>query len=199
MPWFAALSPFQRSAFKGVIASKVAPKVARRREHLSARGRSSRATTRVLSSGPRGRHCLRPVCEGEHERADGRVVVFAEDRVGAGADLFRRGHALELGDEVWGWAYEPAGVACLAVELLRAASRGRSSSPCGRRCRFRPSTSPALPNLLGQPDKKAFRPADVAEPIRVFVLNHFAADELRTVLAEPPERLVDVIHGEHDA
>jgi hypothetical protein len=58
------------------------------------------------------------VCEGEHERADGRVVVFAEDRVGAGADLFRRGHALELGDEVWGWACEPAGVACLAVELL---------------------------------------------------------------------------------
>ena len=30
----------RRSAFRGVIASKVAPKVARRREHLSARGRS---------------------------------------------------------------------------------------------------------------------------------------------------------------
>src|SRR5438270_9369733 len=53
--------------------------------------------------------------------------------------------------------------------------------------------------FLGEPDEKAFGPADVAEPIRVLVLDHFAADELRAVFAEPGERLVDVVHGEHDA
>lgn len=52
--------------------------------------------------------------------------------------------------------------------------------------------------LLGEPDEKSFRSADVAEPICVFVLDHVAADELRAVLAEPGERLVDVVHGEHD-
>src|SRR5262245_34415210 len=56
-----------------------------------------------------------------------------------------------------------------------------------------------LADLLGQPYKKSFGPADVAEPIRVLVLDHFAADELRAVLTEPAERLVDVVHGEHDA
>src|SRR5436190_550862 len=56
----------------------------------------------------------------------------------------------------------------------------------------------ALPELLGESDQKSFGATDVAEPIRVFVLNHFA-DELRTTLAEPGERLVDVLHGEHDA
>src|SRR5919202_5178321 len=53
--------------------------------------------------------------------------------------------------------------------------------------------------FLGEPDEKAFGPADVAEPIRVFVLDHVAADELRAVLSEPGERLVDVVHREHDA
>ena len=52
--------------------------------------------------------------------------------------------------------------------------------------------------LLGEPDEKSFGAADVAEPIRVLVLDHFA-DELRAALAEPGERLVDVVHGEHDA
>jgi hypothetical protein len=61
---------------------------------------------------------VRPVCEGEHERADGRSSYLLRIASAQGADLFRRGHALELGDEVWGWAYVPAGVACLAVELL---------------------------------------------------------------------------------
>ncbi len=28
--------------------------------------------------------------------------------------------------------------------------------------------------FLGEPDEKSFGPADVAEPIRVFVLDHFA-------------------------
>jgi hypothetical protein len=53
--------------------------------------------------------------------------------------------------------------------------------------------------FLSEPNEKAFGPADVAEPIRVFILDDFAADELRAVLPEPGERLVDVVHGEHDA
>jgi hypothetical protein len=57
----------------------------------------------------------------------------------------------------------------------------------------------ALAHLLGQPYEKSFGPADVAEPIGVFVLYHFAAYKLRAVLAEPSERIVDVVHGEHDA
>jgi hypothetical protein len=52
--------------------------------------------------------------------------------------------------------------------------------------------------FLGESDEKPFRPADVAEPIRVFILDYFAY-ELRAALAEPFKRLVDVVHGEHDA
>ena len=42
----------------------------------------------------------------------------------------------------------------------------------------------ALPELLGEPDEQSFGSADVAEPIRVLVLHHFA-NELRAALAEP--------------
>jgi hypothetical protein len=56
----------------------------------------------------------------------------------------------------------------------------------------------SLPELLGEPDEKSFGATDVAEPIRVLVLNYFT-DELRAALEEPGERLVDVVHGEHDA
>ena len=56
----------------------------------------------------------------------------------------------------------------------------------------------ASPELLGEPDEKPFGAADVAEPIRLFVLNHFA-DELCATLAESGERPVDVVHSEHDA
>ena len=63
-----------------------------------------------------------------------------------------------------------------------------------RLARFRRSAE-----FLGEPYKKSFGPPNVAEPIRVFVLDHFAADKLRAVLTEPRERLVDVVHGEHDA
>src|SRR4051812_29741676 len=56
----------------------------------------------------------------------------------------------------------------------------------------------ALPELLGEPDENPFGAADVAEPIRLFVLNHFA-NELRATRAEPGKRLVDVVHSEHDA
>src|SRR4051812_31789995 len=51
---------------------------------------------------------------------------------------------------------------------------------------------------LGQPDENPFGATDVAEPIHVFILNHFA-DKLRAAFAEPGERIVDVLHGEHDA
>ena len=51
--------------------------------------------------------------------------------------------------------------------------------------------------FLGESDEKPFRPADLAEPIRVFILDYFAY-ELRAALAELFERLVDVVHGEHD-
>ena len=57
----------------------------------------------------------------------------------------------------------------------------------------------ASAEFFREPYEKTFGPANVAEPIRVFVLDHFVADELRAVLTEPGERLVDVVHGEHDA
>jgi hypothetical protein len=48
-----------------------------------------------------------------------------------------------------------------------------------------------LPELLGEPDKNPFGTADVAEPIRVFILDHLA-DDLRAALFETGERTVDV-------
>ena len=56
----------------------------------------------------------------------------------------------------------------------------------------------ASAELLRESDEEPFRPADIAEPIRVFVLDHVAY-ELRAAFAEPFERFVDVVHGEHDA
>src|SRR5262245_2501096 len=55
-----------------------------------------------------------------------------------------------------------------------------------------------LPELLGEPQEDPFGTADVAEPIRVLILDHFA-DDRRAAFAEPGERVVDVLHGEHDA
>ena len=52
--------------------------------------------------------------------------------------------------------------------------------------------------FLGESDEKSFRPADVAEPIRVFILDYFAY-ELRAARAEPFKRIVDVVYGEHDS
>src|SRR5438552_16379494 len=60
------------------------------------------------------------------------------------------------------------------------------------------SSGSLLPELLGKPDENSFGAPDVAEPIRIFVLDHFA-DELRAAVPEPGERIVDVLHGEHDA
>jgi hypothetical protein len=73
--------------------------------------------------------------------------------------------------------------------------RGRESAG-SKRCRLIDAWRSA--EFLGEPYEKPFGPADVAEPIHVFVLDHLA-DELGAVLAEPGERIVDVVHGEHDA
>jgi hypothetical protein len=60
------------------------------------------------------------------------------------------------------------------------------------------SSGSLLPELLREPDENSFGAPDVAEPIRVFVLDHLA-DELRAAFGETGERIVDVLHGEHDA
>jgi hypothetical protein len=52
--------------------------------------------------------------------------------------------------------------------------------------------------FLGESDEKAFRPANVAESIHVFIPDYFTY-KLRAALAQPFKRLVDVVHGEHDA
>ncbi len=52
--------------------------------------------------------------------------------------------------------------------------------------------------FLGKSDKKPFRPADIAEPIRIFIPDYLAY-ELRAAPAEPFQGLVDVVHREHDA
>ncbi len=63
--------------------------------------------------------------------------------------------------------------------------------------RFLKTEDASLAELLCQPDEKSFRPADVAEPIGVFVLDDFAADQPRTMIRQPGERVVDVVDGKH--
>jgi hypothetical protein len=52
--------------------------------------------------------------------------------------------------------------------------------------------------VLGESEEESSRSADVAEPVDVFVLDDFGADELRTVLPEAAKRVVDVVDLEHD-
>src|SRR6476646_9427330 len=52
--------------------------------------------------------------------------------------------------------------------------------------------------LLGEADEDSYGAPDVAEPVEIFVPDHFA-DDLRAALAAPSDRIVDVLHGEHDA
>src|SRR5947208_15528135 len=56
----------------------------------------------------------------------------------------------------------------------------------------------ALAELLGKPDNDALGAADVAEPIRVLVLHHFA-DQFGAVGAQARDDDVDVIDGQRDA
>ena len=83
----------------------------------------------------------------------------------------------------------------VAIEMEATLYPNRPSA-C-RKWKLRPCGD-ALPELLGEPDEKSFRAADVAEPIRLLVLNHFA-DELRAALGESGERPVNVVHSEHHA
>ena len=55
-----------------------------------------------------------------------------------------------------------------------------------------------LAEFLSESDEKPFRPAHIAGPKRVVIVDHFAY-ELCAALAEPLKRLVDVVYGEHDA
>jgi hypothetical protein len=66
-------------------------------------------------------------------------------------------------------------------------SVGRPASADGRRSA----------EFLGETEEKPFRPADVAEPVRVFILD-YVAYELRAGVAEPFQRPVDVVRSEHD-
>jgi hypothetical protein len=52
--------------------------------------------------------------------------------------------------------------------------------------------------FLGESDEKPFRPADVAKSIRVLIPDYFAYEQCAAP-AKPAKRLVDVVHGEHDA
>src|SRR5690242_14287064 len=73
------------------------------------------------------------------------------------------------------------------------------ATDCSSLRRFAPRVG-VLPfqslQIFGEADENSFRPADVAEPIRLLVLNDFA-DDLRTMLGKPGERVVEVVHGEH--
>lgn len=82
----------------------------------------------------------------------------------------------------------------------RAVRRGEDDRAARALARRRQRVTPVgrSAELFGEPDEKSLGPPDVAESIRVFVLDHFA-DELRPALVEPGQRFVDVVHGEHDA
>src|SRR5262245_5827808 len=60
------------------------------------------------------------------------------------------------------------------------------------------ATRHALAELFGKPDNDALGAADVADPIRVLVLHHFA-DQFGAAGAQARDDVVDVIDGEHDA
>src|SRR5262249_50081032 len=77
---------------------------------------------------------------------------------------------------------------CPARRQLRAAESGGCQRVwCRRSAEF-----------LRESDEKPFRPADAAETICVLILDNFA-HQLRAAPAEPVERRVDVVNGEHDA
>src|SRR5690606_29209176 len=56
----------------------------------------------------------------------------------------------------------------------------------------------ASPELLGKRDDEALRAADVAEPVRVLVLDDLA-HELSAMGEQAREDVLDVVDGEHDA
>src|SRR3954471_21581482 len=89
---------------------------------------------------------------------------------------------------------------------MRNARRKKPRSVCGSEpppCResggpeWQLAGSGGSAEFLGEADEKSLGPPDVADPVHVFVLNHFV-NELCTVFAKPGERIVDVVDGEHD-
>ena len=60
------------------------------------------------------------------------------------------------------------------------------------------SSGSVLPELLREANENSFRAPYVAEPIFVLVLDHFT-DDHRAAFSKAGERIVDVLHGEHDA
>ncbi len=109
------------------------------------------------------------------------------------------------GVEDWG-AGSKAEVSRRAVDRIAeffGGARGRqpdARETCVRVVGVRFRIAPLLRSaeFLGEADEQPLRPADVAEAVGVFVLDDFA-DELRAVIAEFFERLVEVVDGEHDA
>lgn len=104
-------------------------------------------------------------------------------------------------------AQQPASVDAVLAPRPRAGVVGSGRLHAkGRKCSLpsrashKPLAAPprALAELLGQPDEQPLRPSDVAESVGVLILDH-VADELRASSAEPGQRLVDVLDGEHDA
>src|SRR5262249_53258778 len=95
-----------------------------------------------------------------------------------------------------------AWMAASPVRCSRSCSErwGSTSRPANGRDRRSPRwLSVADSEFLGEPDEQSSGPAYVAQPIRVLVPDHFAADKLCAVLTEPAERVVDVVHSKHDA
>jgi hypothetical protein len=80
----------------------------------------------------------------------------------------------------------------LVGDVIEPAGRERSPGTSTRSARRRSA------EFLRKSEEKPFRAADVTQPIRVLILNYFAY-ELRAALPEPFQRLVDVLHREHDA
>src|SRR5690606_4850022 len=84
-----------------------------------------------------------------------------------------------------------------AVFLSRApfdVAGGRS----GRRFQRVDARGLRLPEPLGEPDQDPFRAADIAKTVDAFVVDDLV-DDRRAELAEPGERVRDVLDREHDA
>ena len=75
---------------------------------------------------------------------------------------------------------------------------GHTSGTCHKRQRRIDAVAGAgSAEFLGEPDENAVWPADVAEPVCGLVLDYFTADEIRTMVDQPVERVIYVVHCEH--
>src|SRR3954447_9349892 len=94
---------------------------------------------------------------------------------------------------------------CLMITGRRSPAQGRfSRGPAsvaldGPLCELMRPRLRRLTEFFGESDQKSFGAPDIAKSVHVFVLDDFTADELCAVVAEPGERLVKVVYGEHHA